>query len=162
MFLIASKMILCLILAAILGGIIGYLLCKLCKKGKDGKETSCCATDTKSKETTYVKDDSTTNTAAVGLASAAVLGAKPKFFTKDEVTPDDLKRISGVGPQLEGKLNELGVYKFEQIAQWSEENIQWVDEYLAFKGRIERENWVEQAKVLADGGETEFSKRFDA
>jgi len=63
---------------------------------------------------------------------------------------DDLKRISGVGPQLEGVLNELGFYHFEQIAAWTPGQVAWVDNRLKFKGRILRDNWIEQAKALAD------------
>ncbi len=61
---------------------------------------------------------------------------------------DDLKLISGVGPVLEEKLNSVGIYRFEQIANWSERNMQEFDELLSFKGRIEREEWLKQAKTL--------------
>lgn len=61
---------------------------------------------------------------------------------------DDLKLISGVGPVLEEKLNSVGIYRFEQIANWSEQNMQEFDELLSFKGRIEREEWLKQAKTL--------------
>ncbi len=73
--------------------------------------------------------------------------------------PDDLKLLKGVGPKLEKMLNELGFYHFDQIAAWTAENIAWVDERLSFKGRIERDGWVEQAGKLAAGEETEFAKR---
>lgn len=63
---------------------------------------------------------------------------------------DDLKKISGVGPKLEQTLNELGVYHYEQVAQFTAEDIAWVDERLRFKGRIERDDWVGQAKALMD------------
>ena len=62
---------------------------------------------------------------------------------------DDLKRISGVGPKLEGVLNDLGFYHFDQIAAWGPAEIAWVDARLKFKGRIERDNWVAQASELA-------------
>ena len=75
---------------------------------------------------------------------------------------DNLKEISGIGPKIEEKLNALGVYHFSQIASWSEENCAYIDNQLSFKGRIDRENWIEQAKVLATGAETEFSKRVQA
>ena len=64
---------------------------------------------------------------------------------------DDLKRISGVGPKLEGVLNDLGFYHFDQIAAWGPAEIAWVDARLKFKGRIERDNWVAQAAELAAG-----------
>ncbi|NVK33759.1 MAG: NADH-quinone oxidoreductase subunit NuoE [Rhodobacteraceae bacterium] len=75
---------------------------------------------------------------------------------------DDLKQLKGVGPKLEGTLNELGVYHFDQVASWGADEIAWVDARLKFKGRIERDGWIEQAKILADGGTTEFSKRVAA
>ena len=89
-------------------------------------------------------------------------GEKPPVLA--EAPPgggDDLKRISGVGRKLEGVLKELGVYTFEQIAAWTDKEIAWVDEHLKFRGRIQRDNWIEQARLLAKGGETEFSKRVD-
>lgn len=61
---------------------------------------------------------------------------------------DDLKEISGVGPKLEEKLNSIGVYKYEQIANWKKKNIEEFDELLSFKGRIERDEWVAKAKEL--------------
>lgn len=73
--------------------------------------------------------------------------------------PDDLKKIKGVGPKLEGILHDMGIFHFDQIASWSRNEIAWVDERLKFKGRIERDGWIEQAKIFAAGGETEFSKR---
>ncbi|MEE9589350.1 MAG: NADH-quinone oxidoreductase subunit NuoE [Hyphomicrobiaceae bacterium] len=75
---------------------------------------------------------------------------------------DNLKLISGVGPKLEGILNELGIYHFEQVASWTAENATWVDNFLSFKGRIEREEWITQAEQLASGEKTEFAKRVDA
>jgi len=51
------------------------------------------------------------------------------------------------------------VWHFWQIARWTEAEIAWVDTRLKFKGRIERDEWIAQAKILAEGGETEFSKR---
>ncbi len=62
---------------------------------------------------------------------------------------DDLKKLSGVGPALEKKLHEAGITTFEQIAAWTEADVAAMDEKLSFKGRIEREGWIEQAKKLA-------------
>ncbi len=72
---------------------------------------------------------------------------------------DDLKQLKGVGPKLEQTLNELGFWHFDQIAKWGAGEIAWVDDNLKFKGRIERDGWVEQAKILAEGGETAFSNK---
>ncbi|WP_199089426.1 hypothetical protein [Bosea sp. ASV33] len=75
---------------------------------------------------------------------------------------DDLKLIKGIGRQNEGRLHGLGIWHFEQIAGWTVENVEWVGGYLAFPGRIEREDWVGQAKLLAAGTETEFARRAKA
>ena len=75
--------------------------------------------------------------------------------------PDDLKRIRGIGVLIERKLNALGVTNYEDIAHWTSEDIDRVSQQLDFKGRIQREGWVEQARILAAGGDTEFSRRLD-
>jgi predicted flap endonuclease-1-like 5' DNA nuclease len=74
---------------------------------------------------------------------------------------EDLKRIRGIGVLIEKKLNSMGVVSYEQIANWTAQDIDRVSQQLDFKGRIERENWVEQARILASGGATDFSRRFD-
>jgi predicted flap endonuclease-1-like 5' DNA nuclease len=74
---------------------------------------------------------------------------------------EDLKRIRGIGVLIEKKLNQMGVVAYEQIANWTAEDVDRVSQSLDFKGRIERENWVEQARILASGGATEFSRRVD-
>jgi predicted flap endonuclease-1-like 5' DNA nuclease len=74
---------------------------------------------------------------------------------------DDLKRIKGIGVLIEKRLNSLGVMTYEDIANWTSEDIARISQSLDFKGRIERENWVEQARILAAGGDTEFSRRAD-
>lgn len=93
--------------------------------------------------------------------AAVAADGKPEMLTAArDGKADDLKLISGVGPKLEGVLNSMGVYHFDQIAGWRKKEIQWVDENLeGFKGRVERDDWVKQAKILAKGGETEFSAR---
>lgn len=77
--------------------------------------------------------------------------APKKAAAKAEAAADDLKALSGVGPALEKKLVAAGVTTFAQIAAWTEADIAAMDEQLSFKGRIEREGWVEQAKELAKG-----------
>jgi len=65
---------------------------------------------------------------------------------------DDLKRVKGIGPANEAKLNGLGVFHFDQIANWSRQEIRWVGTFLSFPGRIDRERWAAQAANLAAGG----------
>jgi len=76
------------------------------------------------------------------------VGRRPDVAASGDDRRDDLQQISGIGPVLEKRLRSLGVHTFAQIAAWSDENIAWVDSYLSFRGRIERERWVEQARKL--------------
>ena len=64
--------------------------------------------------------------------------------------PDDLKKIKGVGPKLESTLNGLGIFHFDQIAAWTPAEVAWIDKHLNFKGRVERDDWIAQAKKLAE------------
>lgn len=84
---------------------------------------------------------------------------KPTFLSAArDGGPDDLKKIKGVGPKLEKTLHGMGIYHFDQIAAWGPAEQAWMDDNLeGFKGRATRDDWVAQAKILAAGGETEFS-----
>lgn len=74
---------------------------------------------------------------------------------------DDLTRIKGIGPKLVALLGDLGVTTFAQIASWSDEDIQRVDAQLGrFSGRITRDQWIAQARLLAAGDEAGFTERF--
>ena len=84
-------------------------------------------------------------------SAPATPGQKPsQLDAPREGGADDLKKIKGVGPKLEQMLNGMGFYHFDQIAQWGPEEVAWVDQNLeGFKGRVSRDNWVEQAARLA-------------
>ncbi|MEO1106822.1 MAG: 50S ribosomal protein L21 [Pseudomonadota bacterium] len=113
-------------------------------------------------------DKSGIKAATGSVSAAAVEAAAPKkapakkAAAKKDAAPkaeapaadagaDDLKKLSGVGPALEKKLLAAGITTFAQIAAWTEEDVAAMDEKLSFKGRIEREGWIEQAKELAKG-----------
>ena len=108
----------------------------------------------------------TTPSAAAPAASEPVVaaegpGSKPETLAAArDGQPDDLKQIKGVGPKLEALLHSMGFFHFDQVAAWGPQEVAWVDQNLqGFKGRVSRDNWVSQAKILAEGGETEFSKK---
>lgn len=90
-------------------------------------------------------------------------GSKPATLTAArDGKADDLKQIKGVGPKMEKLCNKLGFYHFDQIASWTADEVAWVDANLeGFKGRVSRDGWVAQAKVLTAGGETAFSKKVE-
>ena len=99
---------------------------------------------------------------AVAARPAGKPSAKPGpvRLAKPEGKADDLKMIAGVGPKLEKTLNKLGFWHFGQIAKWTKKDIAIVDDELSFKGRIERDDWVKQAKALAKGGRDEYVRVF--
>jgi len=75
---------------------------------------------------------------------------------------DDLKQVKGIGAKMEILCNSLGFWHFDQVASWSSDEVAWVDANLqGFKGRVTRDEWVAQAKILAEGGTTEFAKRVE-
>lgn len=91
-------------------------------------------------------------TAARKPAAAAktVADDKPELLSAPrDGKKDDLKNIKGIGPKIETILNEKGIYHYDQIAAWKRKDVNWVDGELSFKGRIDREEWVKQAKALA-------------
>lgn len=87
------------------------------------------------------------------------MASMPVAVTPPPEPADDLKRIAGIGPKLEVLLHDLGVYRFSQIADWTESDVDRFNQQMDFSGRIERERWVEQARLLAAGIETDFSAR---
>ncbi|MGI9389772.1 MAG: hypothetical protein ACR2O1_06925, partial [Boseongicola sp.] len=108
-------------------------------------------------------DDADRNEGPAEIKSQAAGEQQPERLSEARGgESDDLKQIKGVGPKLENLLNSLGFYHFDQVATWSVENVAWVDDNLeGFKGRVARDNWVGQAKILAGGGETAFSKKVE-
>jgi NADH-quinone oxidoreductase subunit E len=87
-------------------------------------------------------------------------GGDATRFVAPEGPADNLKLITGVGPVLERRLNELGISRWSQIAAFTPEDIAKVEEALSIKGRASRDNWLAQAEVLARGGEAEYIRVF--
>ncbi len=98
--------------------------------------------------------------------AAAPIAAAAAAFTAIGIPaaigdPDDLLQIKGVGPKLNSLLNGLGITRFDQISKWGAGEISKVDSHLGnFQGRIARDNWVEQAGLLARGAIAEFESKF--
>lgn len=85
-------------------------------------------------------------------SAARAIDGRPELLKKPHGKADDLKLIWGVGPALEKLLNKIGIWHFDQIANWSAKELTWVDDKLeGFKGRAKRDEWVKQSKKLAKG-----------
>lgn len=95
--------------------------------------------------------EATAEISAEVLAATIDEGEKFKGLDAPNGEADDLKKISGVGPVLEKKLNDMGIFHFSQIAEFTLDEISKVDDELNFKGRIERDDWMGQAKAMMEG-----------
>ncbi len=169
-----SQIFLCLLAAFILGAIIGWLWRNLsCKRHRGEilllKQQLRNCQNKKPEVKTIIKEVAVASqiTEVPHTRETPVEEVKneteiPAFLSEPHNgKADDLKRIKGIGKVLEETLFEQGVFHFEQIASWSDENAKWMDNFMKFPGRIEREKWIEQAALLAKGHETEFSKKVD-
>jgi predicted flap endonuclease-1-like 5' DNA nuclease/uncharacterized membrane protein YeaQ/YmgE (transglycosylase-associated protein family) len=118
-------------------------------------------TEPKAAKKPKTKETAKPKAAAKTAKKPVAKDGKPEMLTSArDGGADDLKQIKGVGPKLEAMLNKMGFYHFDQLAGWRAKEVKWVDENLeGFKGRVSRDEWVKQAKILAKGGATEFSKK---
>lgn len=124
---------------------------KPAKQAVAPKTDKATAQKTESASSSGAKAAKKPGKAAPAKSDAPVSEAsKPTMLTEARGgSADDLKRIKGVGPKIEGILKGLGIFHFDQIAAWDQANKDWVDDHLSFKGRIDREEWIPQAEALA-------------
>lgn len=124
---IASQIIICLVIAAFIGFLIGLVVGKAF--GGD-------------------RSNSYNTVTAHGGAAAGNIYNKPLIRSAPRPSgKDDLQKIEGIDKELEEKLNELGVYHFDQISKWSAKNCHWIEEYLTLEdSQIKEQNWIDQAK----------------
>ena len=99
--------------------------------------------------------------AASTVASAMLRSPASTSTAAPVIAGDDLKRIKGIGPEIERRLNSLGVRRYAEIAGWSAADVGRFSREIGQDGRIQHENWIEQAQILSRGGETAFSRRVD-
>ncbi|HFC30998.1 MAG TPA: DUF1049 domain-containing protein [Oceanospirillales bacterium] len=186
-----SQIFLCLLATFILGFVIGWLWknlsCKKCKdeitalrreiaelkkksfgskplvkKAKTTQETISSLAGEIPKKETDIETETVKVAEVVEEKEESKDFGMPTFLSEPHNgKADDLKRIKGIGKILEATLFEKGVFHFHQIAAWTEENAKWMDTFMQFPGRIEREDWISQAKLLSKGEETDFSKKVD-
>jgi len=175
---IASQITICLLIAALIGFIMGYIIGKMGNKkiqktvnniansqnpsiqesSKSIEEEIETLITTVSEETESeieILTEEATQNAVEALAKVEEIPEEKEEAEKPELldapredTKDALTQIKGIGPKVEEKLNEAGIYHFEQIANWSESNIQWLEIHTTFAHRAKKDLWVNQAKAL--------------
>jgi predicted flap endonuclease-1-like 5' DNA nuclease len=100
------------------------------------------------------------DTPAAASTAPALASELPEPAEPPAGGADDLQRIRGIGSRNESILHRLGVFRFDQIAAWGPADISRIEERLRFSGRIGREAWVDQARLLAEGRIEEFEQRY--
>ncbi len=125
---IASKMILCLAIAALIGFFIGLIV------GRITREKSSSIYNHNQDFKVYGN-----------IYNRPIILSKPRPTGKD-----DLKLIEGIDAKIENDLNQLGIFHFDQISKWSTKNSQWVSEYFSLENKIEEDRWIGQASELAN------------
>ena len=127
---IASQIVLCLVIAAFIGFLIGLVIGRV-----------FCG----EKNNTYNSITAHGGAAGGNIYNKPLIRSSPRPMGKD-----NLREIEGIDSDLESKLNELGIYHFDQIAKWSPKNAHWVEEYLTLEdNQVKEANWIEQAKGLS-------------
>lgn len=128
---------------------------------KDSAKAKSSGADSSSKTKSDNEEKSGASSKVASSAAVAAAAVAPKFLDAPNGEPDDLKKILGIGPVLEEKLNEMGIYHYRQIAEFSDTDIANINTHLNFPGRIERDEWIPQAKELVSGGEGRKLKYLD-
>ena len=129
-----------LLVAFLIGCVIGYFARRLFAPANGPASGASSA---------FSSTSATASTASAPVAAKSAPARKPAAVKSGG--KDDLKKIGGVGPRIEEKLHGMGITTYAQIAAWTRADVKHVDETLSFRGRIDREKWIVQAKKLAKG-----------
>lgn len=157
MFEIASLIVVNLVIAAAIGFVIGYILGKNSSIQFEKKLSN--RDDTEIRSVGGAKQKAKVNPI---FRKNSNLDSKPLILsTPRQSGRDNFLKIRGIDEGTMEILNEAGIYHFDQISKWNTKNCSWVEETLLLHGRIRKEKWVEQAKILAEGNETEYSLKVE-
>lgn len=150
---VASLIVVNLVIAGIIGIIIGYII------GKNSfPSIKPIGNETKPED----KNEKVKHAINPIFKKNSALDSKPLILTSPKLTgKDSLTKIKGITSKIESDLNNLGIYHFEQISQWSNKNCEWVEEFLLLPKIVRGNQWVEQAKVLLSGRDTEYSLQLE-
>ena len=149
------------LIVAVIVAIILWMGWQDTNSGTASAATTAAATSSAAARTDATATAVSPVAAKVAAKPAAKAAAKPAVLAKARAGgADNLKMIKGVGPVLEKALHTTGVFHFDQVGAWTKADAEWFDDNVkGANGRVIRDGWVKQAKILAKGGTTEFSAR---
>lgn len=108
-----------------------------------------------------IQRDSEDIAAATPATDSHEVGLSPQVAPAVAAGEDELTRLKGVGPKLAAQLKEMGITRLDQIASWDDATIDRIDAQLGrFQGRIRRDEWVTQARLLSSGDQAEYETKF--
>jgi len=150
----ASLIVVNLVIAAFIGGIIGYLL------GKSSGSTYRPSNNKNVKDDVVnIKSKSSVNPI---FRKNSSVDNKPLILSSPRPSgKDKLIKIKGIDSKVEENLNKLGIFHFNQIAAWSNKNCDWIEEFLSLPNCAKKNQWVEQAKILEAGKQTVYSQKIE-
>lgn len=146
---IASLIVINLVIAGIIGFVLGYIV---------GRNSFPKIKSIENDRVDDSREDRVKSTLNPIFKKNSILDYKPLILTTPRPTgKDSLIKIKGINSKIEVDLNNLGIYHFEQISCWSNKNSEWIEEFLLLPGIARNNQWVEQAKILASGKDTPYS-----
>ena len=146
---IASLIVINLVIAGIIGFVLGYIV---------GRNSFPKIESIENDRVDDSREDRVKSTLNPIFKKNSILDYKPLILTTPRPTgKDPLIKIKGINSKIEVDLNNLGIYHFEQISKWSNKNCDWIEEFLLLPGVARNNQWVEQAKILASGKDTPYS-----
>ena len=146
---IASLIVINLVIAGIIGFVLGYIV---------GRNSFPKIESIENDRVDDSREDRVKSTLNPIFKKNSILDYKPLILTTPRPTgKDSLIKIKGINSKIEVDLNNLGIYHFEQISCWSNKNSEWIEEFLLLPGIARNNQWVEQAKILASGKDTPYS-----
>jgi predicted flap endonuclease-1-like 5' DNA nuclease len=152
---IASLIVVNLLIATLIGFVIGYFV------GKGSNSLKSIDSD-KSNDNSVKSESKAKSGINPIFKKNSGIDTKPLVLSSSRPTgKDNLKKIKGIDSKVETDLNNLGIYHFDQIAKWSNKNCDWIDEFLLLPGYSKKFQWVDQAKILASGKETLYSQKVE-
>ena len=150
---IASLIVINLVIAGIIGFVLGYIV---------GRNSFPKIKSIENDRVDDSREDRVKSTLNPIFKKNSILDYKPLILTTPRPTgKDPLIKIKGINSKIEVDLNNLGIYHFEQISCWSNKNSEWIEEFLLLPGVAKSNQWVEQAKILLAGNDTTYSLQLE-